>query len=162
MARLIGLVLMILASTGGPHRVAAQDATPAPDVAGVYTCEGKNPDGSPYKGIVEIVKFHDSFLVRWTLPDDVTVIGVGLESGGVLAVSYFGGAPGVIVYRAEGDRLLGQWTMGGTNGGVFSETLTRMKVQPRAPGVQEPRDPLAAPAPKEPEEPKVPSGGVRL
>lgn len=159
MARVIGLVLMILASTGGPHGVAAQDATPPPGVAGVYACEGKNPDGSPYKGIVEIVKFHDSFLVRWTLPDDVTVIGVGLESGGVLAVNYFGGAPGVIVYRAEGDRLLGQWTMGGTNGGVFSETLTRMKVQPQAPG-QEPQEPLAAP--KEHEEPKVPTGGVRL
>jgi hypothetical protein len=159
MARVIGLVLMILASTGGPHGVAAQDATPAPGMAGVYMCEGKNPDGSPYKGIVEIVKFHDSFLVRWTLPDDVTVIGVGLESGGVLAVSYFGGAPGVIVYRAEGDRLLGQWTMGGTDGGVFSETLTRLKVQPKTPAVREPRD--APAAPKEPE-PSVPTGGVRL
>ena len=158
MARLIGLVLIILASTGGPLGVAAQDTTKATGVAGVYMCEGKNPDGSPYKGIVEIVKFHDSFLVRWTLPDDVTVIGVGLESQGILAVSYFGGAPGVIVYRAEGDRLLGQWTMGGTNGGVFSETLTRMKVQPQAPGVREPQDPAA---PKEPE-PKIPTGGVRL
>ena len=159
MARLIGLVLMILASTGGPHGAAAQDATKPTGVAGVYMCEGKNPDGSPYKGIVEIVKFRDSFLVRWTLPEDVTVIGVGLESGGVLAVSYFGGSPGVIVYRAEGDRLLGQWTMGGANGGVFTETLTRLAIQPQAPAVREPHDPPATPA--EPE-PKVPTGGVRL
>jgi hypothetical protein len=153
------VTLMILASTGGPHGAAAQDPTPVLGVAGVYMCEGKNPDGSPYKGIVEIVKFHDSFLVRWTLPEDVTVIGVGIESSGVLAVSYFGGAPGVIVYKADGNRLHGEWTMGGTNGGVFSETLTRMQIQPQAPGVRERRD---APAtPKEPE-PKLPTGGVKL
>jgi hypothetical protein len=156
---MVVVTLMLLASTGGPHGAAAQDPTPVVGVAGVYMCEGKNPDGSPYKGIVEIVKFHDSFLVRWTLPEDVTVIGVGIESNGVLAVSYFGGAPGVIVYRADGNRMHGEWTMGGTNGGIFSETLTRVQVQQREPGTPGPdREPAK---PQEPE-PRLPAGGVRL
>ena len=158
MARMVAVALMVLASAGGLTVAAAQDEKPAPGVAGLYMCEGKNPDGSPYKGIVEIVKFHDSFLVRWTLPEDVQVIGVGIESSGVLAVSYFGGAPGVIVYRAKGDQLLGQWTMGGTNGGVFSETLTRINAQqlPQA----------APPATEKPAEPRKPAAqqapGVKL
>src|SRR5688500_2759166 len=117
MVRMVVFVLMLLALSGGATR--AQDEKPAVvGVAGVYSCEGKNPDGSPYKGIVEIVKYHGSFLVRWTMPDDVSVIGVGIESSGVLAVSYFGGAPGVVVYKAEGNKLLGEWTMGGANGEV--------------------------------------------
>ena len=146
MARMVAVVLMLLASTGGPQQAAAQEEKPAIGVAGVYMCEGQNPDGSPYKGIVEIVKFRDSFLVRWTLPEDVTVIGVGIESNGVLAVSYFGGAPGVIVYRTDGNRLLGEWTMGGTNGGVFKETLTRIKIEQGPNG-----------APNLPDVPSVPS-----
>jgi hypothetical protein len=150
---------MILASTGGPHPAAAQDEKPVAGVAGVYMCEGQNPDGSPYKGIVEIVRFRDSFLVRWTLPEDVTVIGVGIESGGVLAVSYFGGAPGVIVYRTDGNRLLGEWTMGGTNGGVFKETLTRIRIEQGPNGV-----PTLPDIPSEPREQdsRSPARGVKL
>ena len=157
MARIVAVSLMVLALAGGPHGAAAQDEKPVTGVAGVYMCEGKNPDGSPYKGIVEIVKFHDSFLVRWTLPEDVQVIGVGIQSQGVLAVSYFGGAPGVIVYRSEGNRLLGEWTMGGTDGGVFSETLTRIQVKDlpqAAPPVDAPAEPRQAP--------RTPARGVKL
>ena len=117
MARMVAVGLMILALSGGMARAqdgktpgangVSPDEKPALGVAGVYLCEGTNPDGSPYKGIVEIVQFHSSFLVRWTLPDDVSVIGVGIERAGVLSVSYFGGAPGIIVYKADGNRLVG-------------------------------------------------------
>jgi len=158
MARIVVVALLILASDGGPHGAAAQDQSPAKGVAGIYLCEGQNPDGTAYKGIVEIVRFHDTFLVRWTLPEDVTVIGVGIQSSGVFAVSYFGGAPGVIVYRTEGDRLIGQWTMGGTNGGVFSETLTPVDI---IPGSVQP--PHVAPEPGAPRRPAAPPArGVRL
>jgi hypothetical protein len=156
---MVVVALIVLASAGGSHRAAAQAEKPViAAVAGVYMCEGKNPDGTDYKGIVEIVKFRDSFLVRWTLPDDVSVIGVGIQSNGVLAVSYFGGAPGVIVYRIDGNRMIGEWTMGGTNGGVFSETLTRIQDQQRQ------RTPPADAVPAEPSVPEarpVP-GGTRL
>jgi hypothetical protein len=161
MARMVVVALMVLALAGGPHGAAAQGEKPTiAAVAGVYMCEGQNPDGTAYKGIVEIVKFHDSFLVRWTLPEDVSVIGVGIQSNGVLAVSYYGGAPGVIVYRIDGNRMLGEWTMGGTNGGVFSETLTRIQEQERqrtAPPADDAGQPRAP-------ERRVPTsaGGTRL
>jgi len=175
MARIAVVILMIFAVSGGVTRAqvvqppgshrASPDGKPVVGVAGVYLCEGQNPDGSPYKGIVEIVKFHGSFLVRWTLPDDVSVIGVGIESNGVLAVSYFGGAPGVIVYKADGNRLLGEWTMGGTNGEVFPETLTRIQEQLRQRAVPAPeRAPVpddVTPEPRGPER-RVPAGGTRL
>ena len=55
------------------------------------------------------------------------VMGVGIFSDGVLAVSYFGGAPAVVVYSTTSDgRLDGKWTMGGAEGLVFKETLTKM------------------------------------
>jgi hypothetical protein len=167
MVRMVVFVLMLLALSGGATR--AQDEKPVvAGVAGVYACEGKNPDGSPYKGIVEIVKYHGSFLVRWTMPDDVSVIGVGIESSGVLAVSYFGGAPGVVVYKAEGNKLLCEWTMGGANGEVFSETLTRIQDQQRPRAVVPSPERAPAPAPDDvapqPQRParRVPTGGTRL
>lgn len=151
MARNLALGLMFLTLAGGigraqdvpppgPHR-AGPDAKPIASVAGVYLCQGQNPDGSPYEGIVEIVRLQSSFLVRWTLPDDVTVMGVGIERGGVLSVSYFGGTPGIIVYKADEDdvnTLRGEWTMGGAHGQVFSETLRRIEIKGRRPGVPAP------------------------
>ena len=133
MARTVLLVL-VLAAMGGIASMAAPD-TP-PDLAGVYRCNGVNPDGTAYEGVVEIAKLRDTFRVRWTL-DDGSVLGVGIFSGGVFAVSYFGGAPAVIVYRVDGDRLVGEWTMGGVEGTMYGETLTRVESAP------EPRTPVA-------------------
>ena len=160
MARMVVVTVMVVALAGGSHGASAQGEKQVPAVVGVYMCEGQNPDGSAYKGIVEIVKFHDSFLVRWTLPNDISVIGVGIQSNGVLAVSYFGGAPGVIVYRIDGNRMLGEWTMGGTNGGIFSETLTRIQEQQLRQRTVPPSD--AAPAAPSTPEPQPTTGGTRL
>ena len=114
-------------------------ATPAttPGLAGVYRCEGTNPNGTPYQGIVEIAPLDDTFLVQWTLADDVSVVGVGIYSGGVLGVSYFGGAPAIVVYKIDGDRLVGEWTVGAA-GTVHSETLTRMAKTEPAPARRPP------------------------
>jgi hypothetical protein len=104
------------------------DATPAKrSVAGVYLCEGANPDGSPYQGLVEIVAVDNTYLVHWMMADGAEVLGVGIRQSDVLSVSYFGGTPAVVVYRIDGDRLLGEWTMGGAEGKLYSETLTRMQ-----------------------------------
>ena len=120
---LLGVVLLALV---GPVRAAVEQAQEG-DLTGVYACEGQNPDGSPYKGIVEILKVEDTYLVRWTMPNNSQVMGVGIFRNGVLAVSYYGGAPAVVVYSSTQDgHLDGKWTSGGAEGSVFTETLTKM------------------------------------
>ena len=112
------------------------NAAPGPaELVGVYRCDGMNPDGSAYRGVVEIAKVRDTYRVKWTL-DDSAVMGVGIYSNNVLAVSYFGGAPAVVVYKVDGTKLVGEWTMGGAEGKTYAETLTRVpegsiSIQPR-------------------------------
>jgi hypothetical protein len=107
----------------------AEDATPSEkDLAGMYACEGTNPNGSPYAALVEIVRLEKTYLVKWIQPNGSEVLGVGLQHGSVLSVSYFGSAPAIVVYSVEADgKLDGQWTMGGADGAVFTETLTKLK-----------------------------------
>ena len=127
---LLGVVLLALV---GPVRAAVQQAQET-DLTGVYACEGQNPDGSPYKGIVEIVKVEETYLVRWTMPNNSQVMGVGIHREGVLAVSYYGGAPAVVAYStATAGKLDGKWTSGGAEGSVFSETLTKVAVEQQKP-----------------------------
>ena len=92
----------------------------------MYLCEGTNPDGHHYRGIVQIAAVRDTYLVRWTLADDIEVTGVGILQNGLLAVSYFGGTPAVVVYKIDAEKLVGEWTMGGTEGKTYAETLTRV------------------------------------
>lgn len=100
-----------------------------PDLDGVYSCDGVNPAGRPYRGIVEIVRTDNTFRLRWTFPQDADgALGIGIMSNGVLAVSYYGGATaGVVVYKVEdGNKLVGEWTVVGSEGGVYHETLKRL------------------------------------
>ena len=103
---------------------AAQPAAVA-DVTGAYLCEGVNPDGTKYRGTVDITKVDDTYRVQWTMAEH-SLTGIGIFSNGVLAVSYFGGAPGVIVYRPGDGTLVGEWTVGTAEGAVYAETLTKM------------------------------------
>lgn len=130
-AILLGVVLVTLA---GPIGIRAEE-TSEKDFTGVYSCEGTNPDGRSYIGVVEILKVEGTYLVRWTMPNDTQVMGVGIFSHDVLAVSYFGGSPALVVYSTTTDgRLDGKWTMGGAEGLTFTETLTKMpEGQPHQP-----------------------------
>jgi hypothetical protein len=120
---LVGLVTLALLAPA----YAAPDKTPERSLEGTYTCEGMNPDGKTYTGIVDIIKFRDTYLVRWTMPDDSQVVGVGILTGGMFSVSYFGGTPALVVYSlAENGQLDGTWTAVGAEGEVFKETLTKM------------------------------------
>ena len=48
----------------------------------------------------------------------------------MLAVSYFSGLPGVAAYQIEdGSRLVGEWTVAGAGGELFSETLIKMPAE---------------------------------
>ena len=96
---------------------AAPENTAESNIVGIYSCEGTNPDKTTYEGIVEIVKNRDTYLVRWTMQDDSQVLGIGIFTGGMLSVSYFGGTPSLVVYSfGENGRLDRKWTAGGAEG----------------------------------------------
>jgi hypothetical protein len=159
MRRIVLLGVVAALSVMGP--TAAQ--APQPDLTGVYRCDGKNPDGSAYRGVVEISKIRDTFRVRWTM-DDGAILGVGIYSGGVFAVSYFGGAPAVVVYKVDGNRLVGEWTMGGAEGSMYAETLTKTPGVP-APSRPEPGRPNPGqPGPRRngPRRENEPGRGIQL
>lgn len=129
MVRMLVIATALVAALGGTAVASEKPGEPQQakklDLTGVYLCEGMNPDGHSYRGVVEIAAVESTYLVRWTL-DDVEVMGVGIMQGGLLAVSYFGGTPAVVVYRVDADKLVGEWTMGGTEGMIYAETLTRV------------------------------------
>src|SRR5687768_2504967 len=136
--RRIVLLGVVVAAVCTFTPMAAQ--TPSPELIGVYRCNGMNPDGTAYEGVVEISALKNTFRVRWTM-DDGSIIGVGIFSNGVFAVSYFGGAPAVVVYKLDGTNLVGEWTMGGIEGAVYKETLTKTSSEaptPELPRRQEP------------------------
>jgi hypothetical protein len=136
MLRTVLVCLVIFALVGPVYAVPEPPAEI--NLVGTYACEGTNPDGATYSGIVEIVRLKDTFLVRWTMPNDSQVVGVGIFSGNQLAVSYYGGTPALVVYAvAEDGRLNGKWTAGGAEGEVFTETLTKMPAGTRKPAKRE-------------------------
>lgn len=86
--------------------------------------KGQNPDGSIYKGTVDITPRGKLYDVKWNIPGN-SYSGVGLLSGNVFAVGW-GTAKnvGVVLYVESGGKLVGQWGQpGGTDLGA--ETLTK-------------------------------------
>jgi hypothetical protein len=142
--RTVCVALLTLSVTAG-LAFAADDET---DLSGLYLCEGQNPEGKGYQAIVQIVKHHDTYQVRWTFSGDgATAVGVGIRSGEVLAVSYVAQDIGLVAYHIETGRLVGRWTMPGADGAVFSETLTRTKaIEFQHPPTPDAPKPDAAPA----------------
>jgi hypothetical protein len=75
---------------------------------------------------------------------DLIAVGMGIRTGDVLAVSYLSGLPGVVAYRIEeGDRLVGEWTVAGAEGELFSETLVKVSSTAAAPSRREKKTPIA-------------------
>lgn len=140
--------LLRVAAVATVLHVFAPAVCSAQDVAldGVYRSEGVNPDGTKYRGTVEIAKDDQTYLVRW-LARQVTSIGIGIVRGDVLAVSYYTGTNiGVALYRIEkGPRLTGEWTVLGADGQRYPETLTKMGRDAR----QQDPDALPGAAPRE-------------
>jgi hypothetical protein len=118
---LLSILLAVVAFT------ARADSASDPDIVGVYQCTGKNVDGSTYEGLVEILKDNGTFQLQWLIEDNVVAVGMGIRSGDVLAVAYYSRLPGVVAYKIEADnRLVGEWTLVGAEGVLFTETLTKM------------------------------------
>jgi hypothetical protein len=114
-------------------------------LVGTYDCQGVEPDGTPYHGIVQIIANHGTYDVIWIFGSGQQYAGLGVVNGNVLAVSYFTNRPGVVAYQIEngenGPRLQGQWTVVGA-GAVFKETLNRVSrdVKRPEPPPQPPRE----------------------
>jgi hypothetical protein len=124
-----------------PSATAATLGIPTPAEAdaaltGTYECQGVEPDGTPYRGVVQIIPNHGTYDVIWIFSSGQQYSGLGVVNGDVLAVSYFTNRPGVVAYKIEtsdkGPRLQGQWTVVGA-GAVFQETLTRMSKDVKRP-----------------------------
>ncbi len=129
-ALLLGISLTVWA---GP--LLAQTAAPAPaaGLPGVYECQGTGANGKAYRGAVVIQPDGNRFVLQWYVGTQLTAIGLGLREGNILAVSFFGpDAGGVILYKIDGARLVGQWSAPVADGQVFEETLTRVADTPPA------------------------------
>jgi hypothetical protein len=120
-------------------------------LVGTYECQGVEPDGTPYQGLVQITPNRGSYDVLWIFGSGQQYAGLGVVNGDVLAVSYFTNRPGVVAYKIEqtdkGPRLQGQWTVVGA-GKVFQETLTRVTREVKRPERRErPNEPRPQAAP---------------
>jgi len=134
MVRTMFLVAVLLVALFGSTAFSlAQDAKPAaPQIEGNYVCQGENPGGKDgYKGLVEVSKKRDTYLVRWSIGKQVHE-GTGILQGDSLSVVY--SAPdgvGLAVYKIEktqdGYKLAGQWTSHPGNGTILREWWTAAK-----------------------------------
>jgi hypothetical protein len=100
-----------------------------PDVTGTYHCQGDNGDGTGYKGTVIISKTGDTYLLEWSIAKQ-THVGIGMLSGKTLSSSWATMTDGklikgVVVYKVEKNKLVGEWAQYPGNGKVLTETLTK-------------------------------------
>ena len=154
-ALLLGVLLVLCV---GPlvGRAAEQPAPGAADIPGIYECQGVGADGRPYRGAVIIEPDGGRFVVRWIIASELTAVGVGIREGNMLAVSFFGpDSGGVVLYRIDGQRLIGHWSAPLAEGKVFEETLTRVasppepsSTTPQAPSTTPQQPPRQRPAPR--------------
>lgn len=134
-------LLVVLAGAG----LAAQADAQVPLLTGTWRAEGTNPDGRPYRSVVQIEQDGDTYVLRWLERAGLPVgVGIGMVRGEWLSVSYLSGRQlGVVVYRIEkGPTLTGEWTVLGADGSLYPETLSKVGVAAEA--TDDERDVLAA------------------
>lgn len=155
-ALLLGVLLVLCV---GPlvGRAAETPATPdSTDLPGIYECQGTGADGRPYRGAVIIESDGSRFVVRWIIASELTAVGVGIREGNMLAVGFFGpDSGGTVLYRIDGQRLIGHWSAPLAEGRVFEETLTRVANPP------EPSSTSPEPAPRQRQPTTRPFGSSR-
>ncbi|MBI4263604.1 MAG: hypothetical protein HY657_04460 [Acidobacteria bacterium] len=118
---LLGTALALSWSYTGPLNpwvttaAAARVDADRPELAGSYACEGINPDGDPYRTILEVAETGRTWHLRWSFPGgDAVILGVGLRQNGHLVVATTAdGSLGVVAYTATEGKLEGQWTLAG-------------------------------------------------
>lgn len=107
-------------SAGSENKTSANKTAPATpvEIAGNYDVVGTNENGSPYKGLLEIIKHGDVYQFRWNAGKQYD--GIGVPNGNVVAVAFTGGANGkgcgVVNYEQLSDGTLeGKWGYWGVN-----------------------------------------------
>lgn len=90
--------------------VLAGSAALAQSVAGVYRAEGRNPDGSPYTGTVQIVEHGNTVEMNWQVGAQA-YSGSGSRNGDVVWVDW-GQAQPVVYVRMPSGELHGTWAGG--------------------------------------------------
>lgn len=96
----------------------ASAPAPVPDIAGKYNVIGSNPNGTGYKGTLEVIARGDVYQFRWNAGTQYD--GVGVANSNVVAVAFASGANGkgcgVVDYNISGDGALdGKWGYWGVN-----------------------------------------------
>ena len=114
-------------SNSGSSTSSSKSTTAPPNIAGKYNVTGTNPNGSAYKGTLEVIPHGDVFQFRWSAGNQSD--GVGVVNGDVVAVAFASGANGkgcgVVDYTINGDGSLdGKWGYWGTDESG-TETATR-------------------------------------
>jgi hypothetical protein len=119
--RLLGGGLAALAILAGATDVFAQQQQPQPpspphvqgngkDFGGVYDLQGRNPDGTPYDGTLEIIQSGTVAVLTWRIGREVHV-GTGVASSRSIAAAY---GPVLVLFEQTGNgQLTGVWTVQG-------------------------------------------------
>jgi hypothetical protein len=87
-------------------------APPPPNIAGKYNIVGANPNGSTYRGLLEVIKHGEVYQFRWNAGRQYD--GVGVQNGSVVAAAFASGSNGkgcgVVDYDIGSDGTLdGKW-----------------------------------------------------
>lgn len=92
-----------------------------PALAGFYDVDGRNADGKPYAGVVQIVATGQTYHVRWVMePAGEEAFGVGLLEKDVLVVSFTAGQMlGIARYKVKKGTLTGTWSFPGLRRPVY-------------------------------------------
>lgn len=97
------------------------------NIAGKYNITGSNPNGTIYRGTLQIIEHGDVYQFRWNAGNQYD--GVGVVNGDVVAVAFANGPDGagcgVVDYKIQNDgSLIGRWGYWGKNE-AGSENATR-------------------------------------
>lgn len=116
--RLLGSSFAAFAILVGATGAVAQQQEPQPphapgngkDFAGVYDLQGRNPDGTPYDGTLEIIQSGTVAVLTWRIGREVHV-GTGVASSRSIAAAY---GPVLVLFEQTGNgQLTGVWTVQG-------------------------------------------------
>jgi hypothetical protein len=86
----------------GMQRVGAEQArqtAAGDDLAGAYRVAGRNPDGSPYDGELNVIRRGEVYQFSWKIPTEFD--GVGVEQDDHVTVGWGGASCGVAQYLVQ-------------------------------------------------------------
>lgn len=90
-----------------PFTLADRSASPQ---TGTYRVDGRNPDGSRYRGVLDVEAQGEDYLLRWSIAGS-TYSGRGRLQDGLLVVDWGSSEPIIYAVRSDG-ALAGLWQSG--------------------------------------------------